>query len=58
MYNQCRYDTNLKAVDSMGDGETVVGIESLGLEVSFLTDEHRATTSCCHLVVEIKKITS
>ena len=54
MYNQCRYDTNLKAVDSMGDGETVVGVESLGLEVSFLTDEHRATPSCCHLVVEIK----
>ena len=58
MYNQCRYDTNLKAVDSMGDGETVVGVESLGLEVSFLIDEHRTTTSCCHLVVEIKKITS
>ena len=42
--------TNLKAVDSVRDGETVVGVESLSLEISLLANQHWPTSSCCHLI--------
>ena len=41
--------TNLKTIDSVRDGETVVWVESLSLKISLLANQHWSTSSCSHL---------